>query len=210
MFFFLSLSLQIFAGNDTTSLTLSHAILLLAIHQSIQDRAAAEADKVFNDLSSDDELTYDDVTKFEYIEQVLRETLRLNPVAPYILRRCKEETKIRDCTIPRETIVIVNLYTMHRRKDIYGPDADQFVPDRFHPNEMKKRNPSAFAPFSLGPRNCIGMRYAYIEMKIVLATLLRHFRFTTDLKMSDIRMRYEITMKNIHGNMIRVERRKLH
>lgn len=199
---------QIFAGNDTTSLTLSHAILLLAIHQSVQESAAAEADEVFNDLSADDELTYDHVTKFEYIEQVIRETLRLNPVAPYILRTCKEDTKIRDCIIPRDTIVIVNLYTMHRRPDIYGENADEFDPNRFHPDEMKKRNPSAFAPFSLGPRNCIGMRYAYIEMKIVLATLLRHFRFTTHLQMSDIRMRYEVTMKNIHGNMVRVERRK--
>lgn len=178
------------------------------MHQSVQERAAAEADRVFNDLSTTDEqLTYEHVTQFEYIERILRETLRLNPVAPYILRHCRAETKIRDCIIPRDTIVIINLYTMQRRPDIWGSNADQFDPDRFHPDEMKKRNPNAFAPFSLGPRNCIGMRYAYIEMKIVLATLLRNFRFTTHLKMSDIRMRYEITMKNIHGNMVRIERR---
>lgn len=52
------------------------------------------------------------------------------------------------------------------------------------------------------------MRYAYIAMKIILANLLRHYRFKTDLKMSDIRMRYEITLKNVRGNMVRVERRQ--
>lgn len=51
------------------------------------------------------------------------------------------------------------------------------------------------------------MRYSYIAMKVILATLLRNYRFTTNLKMSDIRMRYEITLKNVRGNMVRVERR---
>lgn len=147
---------QIFAGNDTASLTLSYAILLLAMHPQYQERAFEEVDRVFQDLSSDDKLTYDHVTKLEFIEQILRETLRLNPVAPYVLRWCKEDTKIRDCIIPRDTTVIVNLYTMHRREDIYGPTANDFNPDRFHPNEVKKRNPNGYAPFSLGPRNCIG------------------------------------------------------
>lgn len=179
----------------------------MAIHPEYQERAFIEVDRVFQEVSSDDLLTHDQVTKLEFIEQILRETLRLNPVAPYILRWCKEDTKIRHCTIPRDTTVIVNLYTMHRREDVWGKDADEFNPDRFHPNEVKLRNPHAFAPFSLGPRNCIGMRYSYISMKILLATLLRNYRFTTNLKMNDVRMRYEITLKNVCGNMVRVERR---
>lgn len=189
-------------------MTLSYAILLLAIHPEYQERAFAEVDEVFQDLQSDDKLTYDHVTKLEFVEQILRETLRLNPIAPYILRWCREDTKIRDCIIPRDTTVIVNLYTMHRREDIWGSSANEFNPNRFHPDEVKKRNPHAYAPFSLGPRNCIGMRYSYIGMKVILATLLHNFRFTTNLKMSDVRMRYEITLKNVRGNMIRVQRRK--
>lgn len=177
------------------------------MHPTYQERAFDEVDRVFQDVPSDDQLTYEHVTKLEFIEQILRETLRLNPVAPYVLRWCKEDTKIRDCIIPRDTTIIVNLYTMHRREDIYGPTANDFNPDRFHPDEVKKRNPYAYAPFSLGPRNCIGMRYSYIAMKVILATLLRNFRFTTDLKMSDVRLRYEITLKNVCGNMVRVERR---
>lgn len=123
------------------------------MHPEYQERAFAEVDRVFQDAPCDEKITYDHVTKLEFIEQILRETLRLNPVAPYVLRWCREDTKIRDCTIPRSTTVIVNLYTMHRREDIWGPTANEFNPDRFHPNEVKNRNPHAYAPFSLGPRN---------------------------------------------------------
>lgn len=186
---------------------MSYAILLLAMHPHIQERAFAEVNSVFNELAPGTQLTYEHIMKLEYIEQIIRETLRLNPVAPYLLRSCDAETQINNCTIPRDTTIIINLYTMHRREDIYGPNANDFDPDRFHPNEMKKRNPNAFAPFSLGPRNCIGMRYSYIAMKIILATLISNFRFTTNLKMHDIQMRYEITLKNVSGNMVRVEKR---
>lgn len=177
------------------------------MHPECQERAFAEVDRVFQDVPIDDTLTHDHITKLEFIEQILRETLRLNPVAPYILRWCKKETKIRDCIIPRDTTVIVNLYTMHRREDVWGPTANEFNPDRFHSEEVKKRNPHAYAPFSLGPRNCIGMRYSYIAMKVILATLIKSYRFTTKLNMNDVRMRYEITLKNVHGNLVRVERR---
>lgn len=200
--------LMIFAGNDTASLTLAYAFLMLAMHPEYQERAFEEVDRVFQDLPSDEQLTFDHINKLEFIEQIIKETLRLNPVAPYVLRWCKEDTKISQCTIPRDTTVIVNLYTMHRRKDIYGPTANDFNPDRFHPDEVKKRHPHSYAPFSLGPRNCIGMKYSYIGMKTILATVLRNYRLTTNLKMSDVRMRYEITMKNVRGNMVRVERRR--
>lgn len=97
---------------------------------------------------------------------------------------------------------------MHRRKDIWGENADNFDPDRFSSDQVKNRNPHAYAPFSLGARNCIGMQYAYIEMKVVLANLLRHYHFKTNLKMSDIRIRMEVTLKNARGNMVQIERRR--
>lgn len=177
------------------------------MHPDIQQKAFVEVDRVMGNGSKPKHLSNDELMQLDFVEQICKETLRLNPVAPYLLRLCTDETQIKDCTIPRDTTIIVNLYTMHRREDIYGPDANEFNPDRFHADEVKKRNPHAFAPFSLGPRNCIGMRYSYIAMKIILATLIWHYRFTTNLKMHDIRMRYEITLKNVSGNMVRLEKR---
>lgn len=99
-----------------SALTLSCAILFLAIHPEVQERAAAEADRVFADLAFDEELAYKHTTRLEYIDQVLKETLRLNPVFPYLPRLCTEDTKIReDLTIPADSAILVNLFTMHRR-----------------------------------------------------------------------------------------------
>lgn len=200
-------NLAIFAGNDTSALTISNAILLLAMHPHVQERLFEEVDRVFGGLPLDAPITYEHVVQLTYTEQVIKESLRLFPVSPYVLRFCKADTKISNCTIPRGAVVIVSLYTMHRNKEIWGDDANEFNPDHFSAQQMSIRHPSSYAPFSLGPRNCIGMRYAYISMKIMLATLMRQFKFSTDLKMEDIKMRFEITIKFVCGNMVKVERR---
>lgn len=200
-------NMMIFAGNDTSALTTAHAILLLAMHPDIQKRAAEEVDEVCADIPIDAPLTYNHVTKLVYIEQVLLETMRLCPIAPYIFRLCQTDIQISDCTIPRGTTVVVSVYTMHRNTDIWGPRPDDFNPDHFHPDAMRKRNPNAFASFSLGPRNCIGMQYAKISMKIMVAMMLRHFRFSTHLKMCDIRPKIEITLKLACGDLVQAERR---
>lgn len=200
-------NLMIFAGNDTSALTIAHAVLLLAIHPEIQERATAEVDQVYGDTPIDAPTTYDQVTKLLYIEQVIRETMRLYPIAPFIFRLCQADTKISECTVPRGTAVVVSVYTMHRNPDVWGPRANEFDPDHFHPDKTSARNPNSFASFSLGPRNCIGMQYANISMKIMLATMLRHFRFSTHLKMKDIQPKIEITLKFACGNLVKVERR---
>lgn len=201
-------NLMIFAGNDTSGLTVSHALLLLAMHPAIQERVFDEIDRVYANTPLDGPTTYEHITQLTYLEQVIRETLRLYPVAPYLLRYCKEDTQISKCIIPRGATVIVSLYTMHRNKKIWGENADEFDPDHFSVEQSSKRNPNAFAPFSLGPRNCIGMRYAYMAMKIILANVLRHYRFTTHLQMKDITTRFEITMKFVCGDMVKVHRRR--
>lgn len=198
---------MIFAGNDTSALTTAHAMLLLAMHPDIQTRAAEEVDQVCADIPIDAPITYNHVMKLVYIEQVLLETMRLYPVAPYIFRSCQSDTKISDCTLPRGTTVVVSVYTMHRNPDIWGPCPNDFNPHHFHPDETRKRNPNAFASFSLGPRNCIGMQYAKISMKIMVAMMLRHFRFSTHLKMCDVQPKIEITLKLACGDLVQVERR---
>ncbi|KAG4066807.1 hypothetical protein HA402_012874 [Bradysia odoriphaga] len=199
-------NMMIFAGNDTSALTTAHAILLLAMHPDIQERAAEEVDQVCEDIPMGDPLTYNHVSKLVYVEQILLEAMRLYPIAPYIFRLCQADTKIRECTIPRGTTVAVSVYDMHRKPEIWARPND-FYPDHFHPDEVRNRSPYAFAAFSLGPRNCIGMQYGKISMKIMVAMMLRHFRFSTHLKMSDIRPKIEITLKLACGDLVQVERR---
>lgn len=200
---------MIFAGNDTSALTTSHAILMLAMHSDIQKRAFNEISQVYADTPIGEPTTYEHVAKLNYLEQIIRETLRLYPVAPYLLRYCTSDTKISKCVVPRGATIVVSLYSMQRNPDIWGPHANQFDPDHFSPEQMSKRNPNAFAPFSLGARNCIGMRYAYISMKIMIANLLRQYEFSTNLKMEDITTKFEITMKLVCGDMVKVVKRRL-
>lgn len=203
-------NMMIFAGNDTSALTTAHAMLMLAMHPEIQKRAAEEVDQVCADIPMDAPLTYNHVAKLVYIEQILMETMRLYPIAPFIFRLCLADTQISECIIPRSAIVVVSVYSMHRNPDIWGERPNDFNPDHFHPDNTSKRSSNTFAAFSLGPRNCIGMQYAKISMKIMLAKMLRHFRFSTHLKMEDIHPKIEITLKFACGNLVQVERRHKH
>lgn len=145
--------LIIFAGQDTSSYTISMSLLLLAMHPKIESRVMEELDAVF---PVDCDLTMDHVNKLVYLEQVIKETLRLYPVAPLLLRHCTDDTHLRHFTIPKDTEVVILVSSAHRRNDIWGEDADEFNPDHFDKEVSSKRNPFAFMAFSNGPRNCLG------------------------------------------------------
>lgn len=118
----------------------------------------------------------------------MKEGLRLCPSVPLIGRRVHEDLQVpvgsdKRYTIPAGTIVYVLIYMLHRDPESF-PRPESFDPDRFLPtsgttssSSQERKNAFAYVPFSAGPRNCIGQRFALAEVKIVLAFLLRHFRF---------------------------------
>lgn len=144
----------ILAGQDTSSYTIAMTILLLAIHPKIETNVLDELDSVLGDLPLDYELTMDDINRLIYLEQVIKETLRIYPVVPLLLRHCTEDTELPNCTVPAGTEVVVSVLSAHRRKDVWGEDANEFNPDHFSKEESAKRNPYSFMAFSNGPRDC--------------------------------------------------------
>jgi cytochrome P450 len=108
-------------------------------------------------------------------------------------------------TLPPGCQVAVLADTLHRRKDVWGEDADQFNPEHFSPE--KTHNLYSYLPFSGGPRICIGYKYAYMSMKVVMATMLRRYKFSTDLKMEDLEWDVSITLKLIKKHMVTAEKR---
>ncbi|KAJ6216496.1 hypothetical protein RDWZM_007653 [Blomia tropicalis] len=179
-----------FEGHDTTAMALSWILYLLGHHPEIQARAAAEVDSLFEEDSAnlddanngaddgDDKvtLTLDKIKSLKYLECCVKEGLRLCPSVPFIGRRLHEDMAINGYNVPKGTILFVYIFMLHRDPDIF-PKPECFDPDRFLPENSIGRHPFAFVPFSAGPRNCIGQRFAMSELKVVLAYLLRYFRF---------------------------------
>lgn len=148
----------LFAGQDTSSFTIAMTVLMIAMHPKVEQCVVDELNDVFGNETADIEITMEHVNKLIYLEQVIKETLRLHPVAPMISRRCTEDTPLGNFTIPRDTEIVIPAISAHRRKDIWGENADEFNPEHFSKEANSKRNPFSYIAFSNGARDCLGMR----------------------------------------------------
>ncbi|XP_045774553.1 cytochrome P450 4C1-like [Maniola jurtina] len=190
------------AGNDTTALVISYALLLLGSHPEAQERVYLELKGIFGESSRAP--TKEDVNKMDYLERVIKETMRLYTVVPIIGRETQKELKLSTCTIPAGVGCAVLPFIMHRSKRIWGPDADVFNPDRFLPEASAKRHPCSYIPFSYGARNCIGRHFGMIAMKSILANVLRSYKVTSS---TCDRLKIEILLFPVSGHMISIENR---
>ncbi|CDW57282.1 p450 domain containing protein [Trichuris trichiura] len=148
---------------------LSYAIYELARHPEIQEKLRSE----IMDYHKNEKPSYESVQRMVYLDCVIRETLRLYPVASGVVnRRCMQTCTTGGFTIEKGMNVVVDVWSIHYNKDIWGPDADEFVPE----HQLDSLHPLAWIPFGAGPRRCIGERFALLEMKLTLARLLRKYR----------------------------------
>ncbi|EIW84500.1 cytochrome P450 monooxygenase pc-3 [Coniophora puteana RWD-64-598 SS2] len=170
------------AGRDTTASTLTSTIYFMAMYPHVMDRLREE---VLTKVGPSRRPTYDDIRDMKYLRAVLNETLRLFPPVPFNIRQTTKDTTLpspepdqKPVFIPRDTAVIYSVMMMHRRKDLWGPDADEYDPDRFIDERLHKYivpNPFIFLPFNAGPRICLGQQFAYNEMSFMLIRLLQNF-----------------------------------
>ncbi|XP_053679926.1 cytochrome P450 4c21-like [Anopheles nili] len=194
----------ILAGNDTTAIGISNLLTLLAMHPKVQEKARQEILEVFP-VSNELETTTEALNQLTYLEQCINEALRLCPSAPMIGRTCTDDLEVDGNVIPRGTAFAFSILALHRRQDIWGPDSYRFDPDRFSPERSEGRHPHAFAPFSMGSRDCIGKRYAIISMKLLMVYMLRTFRFYTDIGFEKMEFKFDLTMKLSQGYTFRLE-----
>jgi len=119
--------------------------------------------------------------KLKIIGMVLNETLRLYPPATAVMRYAFKDLKLgEDMVIPEGVNVIADILSLHRNPKYWGSDANEFRPERFRDGVAAAtgNHPSAFIPFSSGPRVCLGQNFAVLEAKLATCTILQHFKFT--------------------------------
>ncbi|CAL1529341.1 unnamed protein product [Lymnaea stagnalis] len=164
--------LIMFAGFDTTATTLMTCLYLLAKHKDAQEKVYKEIESIVRGASP----TYEELGQLTYMEQVINETLRLYPPAPIMSRLAAESRTYGSITVPKGAGVMIPIFAVLKDPKNY-PDPEKYDPDRFSDENKAKRDPMAFMPFGYGPRNCIGMRLAYLELKIALAHIIRKVTF---------------------------------
>jgi cytochrome P450 len=160
------------AGHETSASALSWTLYLLALFPDIQDKACGESLSVIGDRPPQ----YDDIGRLEYIRSVFREALRLYPPVGFFARESVDQTTLRDKSVRRGSTVVISPWLIHRHRE-YWQAPDDFKPERFGQEETHSSLKNAYLPFGLGPRICIGAGFALQESSLILAELLKHFRF---------------------------------
>ncbi|NXG35446.1 CP3AC protein, partial [Dromaius novaehollandiae] len=164
----------VFAGYETTSSTLSYISYHLATHPDVQQRLQDEIDA---NLPSKAAPTYSALVQMEYLDMVVNETLRLFPPGGRIERVCKKTVEINGVTIPKGMVIMIPAYVIHR-DPAYWPQPEEFRPEsRFSKENKESIDPYTYLPFGAGPRNCIGMRFALLTLKVAVVVLLQNYSF---------------------------------
>lgn len=193
-----TISSLVFAGHDTTANTLSWCLYELARQPELQRKLQAEMDRFIASLGRP--LRYADLGSMPCLTRTIHETLRLWPIVHYgSMRELQQPTRVRgiggvDVTVPEGTQVQLPPFALHHSTALWGPTALDFNPDRdfagkelwgeddavAHLGGMGGWNPRSdrFMPFQSAPRQCIGLNFAQMEMRVLLFTLLRKFDFT--------------------------------
>ena len=157
------------AGYDTTGTTMSYILHELALNQDIQET-------LYEEIQNAKDLSYDTIQSLPYLDAVIHETLRRHPVIATLDRPCSTNYKIPNSNLVLEKglRIRVNNVGICNDPDIF-PKPEEWNPENFMKENRGNRNPYSFMAFSLGPRNCIAMRFAMFEMKVAISHLVSKF-----------------------------------
>lgn len=180
------------AGHETTSGLLSFTLYFLTQYPNVLKKACEEVERVI----SGEIPTYQQVTELKYIRMILNESLRLWPTAPAFSLYAKEDTVIggKYPIVKGERLAII-LPQLHRDKDAWGEDAEEFRPERF--SDPDKIPAHAYKPFGNGQRACIGMQFAMHEAALVLGMVLKSFELI-DGRNYKLKIKQTLTLKPDH------------
>jgi cytochrome P450 len=158
------------AGHETTAIALVWTFYLLSTHPQVREKLLDEIRTVLADRAP----TVDDLASLPYLDWVLSESMRLYPPAWMQMRFVDKGFELDGVRLPPGTLLMLSQWVIHRLPDIWE-DPEVFRPERWDPENAQQIPPGAYFPFGGGPRLCIGMPFAQLEARLILATILQHY-----------------------------------
>nr|XP_028947428.1 cytochrome P450 CYP749A22-like [Malus domestica] len=165
-----------FAGQETTNIELAWIVFLLAVHTDWQEEARREVLELVGKQNPSPE----GIAKLKTMSMIINESLRLYPPAVSMERKVDREVRLGNFIIPANVELVIPILAIHHEPEFWGQDAQLFKPERFARGVAKatNNNIATYIPFGMGPRTCVGMDFAIIEVKIALSKILERYRFT--------------------------------
>uniref|UniRef100_A0ABD2XLP2 Cytochrome P450 n=1 Tax=Trichogramma kaykai TaxID=54128 RepID=A0ABD2XLP2_9HYME len=199
------------AGQDSVGTATAMSLFLLAKHTEWQDKCRAELDQIFAADSGGGDparpATMQDLKAMRTLEWCIKEALRLYPSVPLFARTLGEDVTVAGKhVIPSGCGVIILPYTTHRLPHHF-PEPHSYRPERFSPENSEKRHPYAYLPFSAGPRNCIGNKFAILEMKAMISSILRKCKLGTIEGKTEVKPKFRLTVRASGGLWVTVNQR---
>ncbi|CAL1280539.1 unnamed protein product [Larinioides sclopetarius] len=161
------------AGHETVATSVSWTLYLIGLYSDVQAKIHEEFDQVFGE-DVKRPIKEMDLTGMPYPDCVIKESARLYPPIPLIARQATEDTNLCGYVAPKGATCVIFLYFLHRDENIF-PEPDKFDPDRFLTENSAKIPEYGYIPFSHGARSCIGYKFAEIEIKTIICSILRNF-----------------------------------
>jgi cytochrome P450 len=157
------------AGHETSASALGWALYLLALYPDWQDKIAAEAEALQSGA-------FKEMAALKVSKDVFRETLRLYPPVPMMVRQTTCPEQFRDRNVPKGSQIVLSPWHLHRHERLWD-NPDGFDPNRWQTENGRACGRDAYIPFSAGPRVCTGAGFAMVEGPLILSLLVRAFRF---------------------------------
>ncbi|EEC03681.1 cytochrome P450, putative, partial [Ixodes scapularis] len=178
-------------GHDTVTQSLTWTLFVLGIYPDVQSKVHEELDLIFaHDMTRG--ITRADIADLSYLDRVIKVSRAF--FYHITVSNASRVRIFRNYQIPKGTTCFVFTYGLHRDPDHYR-DPETFDPDRFLPENCSGRHPFAFVPFSAGPRNCVGQKFALMELKVTLAKLLRRYQVKSCHQRDDLLLMADMLLR---------------
>ncbi|KAF2897972.1 hypothetical protein ILUMI_08201, partial [Ignelater luminosus] len=185
-------------GQDSVCATIVFTLYHLAKHQNMQKKVIQELREVT--LNSD--ITLDKLDEMKYLERCIYESMRICPSIPLIARKLYEDVKLGEHVLPEGCNILMSPFATHRSSQHF-PEPETFDPDRF----CSKVESCAYIPFSAGPRDCVGKKFAMLEMKTILSRFLLNYKISLVPGKEELQLDYRVTLRAKGGVTLQLENR---